>query len=58
MSRPLFINQFPGITHNYQREGEYNLWFTLITPNERLRQDILRGEDGHFFPSRSALGGT
>ena len=37
----LFINQFPGITHNYQREGEYNLWFTLITPNERLRQDIL-----------------
>ncbi len=37
----LFVNQFPGITHNYQREGEYNLWFTLITPNERLRQDIL-----------------
>lgn len=38
----LFVNQFPGITHNYQREGNYNLWFTLITPNERLRQDILR----------------
>lgn len=37
----MFINQFPGITHNYGREGEYNLWFTLITPNERLRQDIL-----------------
>lgn len=37
----LFINQFPGITHNYQREGRYNLWFTLITPNEPLRQDIL-----------------
>ena len=37
----IFINQFPGITHNYQREGRYNLWFTLITPNERLRQDIL-----------------
>lgn len=37
----LFINQYPGITHNYQREGEYNLWFTLITPNECLRQDIL-----------------
>lgn len=37
----LFINQFPGITHNYQREGEYNLWFTLITLSERLRQDIL-----------------
>lgn len=37
-----FINQFPGITHNYQREDAYNLWFTLITPNERLRQDILQ----------------
>ena len=37
----IFINQFPGITHNYQREGRYNLWFTLITPNDRLRQDIL-----------------
>src|SRR5680860_222124 len=24
-----FINQFPGVTHNYQRSHAYNLWFTL-----------------------------
>lgn len=23
------INEIPGITHHYQREGEFNLWFTL-----------------------------
>ncbi len=24
-----YINQFPGVTHNYQRSHPYNLWFTL-----------------------------
>ena len=24
-----YINQFPGVTHNYQRSHTYNLWFTL-----------------------------
>jgi DNA-binding Lrp family transcriptional regulator len=28
------INQHPGVTHNYQREHEYNLWFTLAVPPE------------------------
>lgn len=27
------VNAFPGVTHNYAREGEYNLWFTLIAPS-------------------------
>ena len=35
------INQYPGITHNYQREGNYNLWFTLITPNPETEQKIV-----------------
>ena len=26
------INTHPGVTHNYQRDSEYNLWFTLATP--------------------------
>ncbi|MDF2875929.1 MAG: AsnC-like ligand binding domain protein [Sporomusa sp.] len=28
------INAYPGVTHNYEREGEYNLWFTLLTTNQ------------------------
>jgi DNA-binding Lrp family transcriptional regulator len=26
------INQHPGVSHNYERNHEYNLWFTLATP--------------------------
>lgn len=35
------INCYPGATHNYQREGEYNLWFTLLTHSEEKRSQIL-----------------
>ncbi|MCK8824450.1 siroheme decarboxylase subunit alpha [Fuchsiella alkaliacetigena] len=24
------INQYPGVTHNYRRNHDFNLWFTLI----------------------------
>lgn len=36
-----FINHYPGATHNYEREGEYNLWFTLLTHSEEKRTQIL-----------------
>lgn len=33
------INRFPGITHNYLRKHEYNMWFTLIAScREELEQ--------------------
>ena len=35
------INRYPGATHNYEREGKYNLWFTLITPCVEREQAIL-----------------
>lgn len=35
------INRYDGITHNYEREGEYNLWFTLQTASEARRKEIL-----------------
>ena len=35
------INTYPGATHNYEREGRYNLWFTLLTPNIETEQRIL-----------------
>ncbi|MCX8123790.1 MAG: hypothetical protein N3F66_06460 [Spirochaetes bacterium] len=28
------INPLPGVSHNYLREGEYNIWFTLALPQE------------------------
>jgi siroheme decarboxylase len=30
---PLFVevvNRYPGVTHNYERDGDYNIWFTII----------------------------
>ncbi|TDA69493.1 MAG: Lrp/AsnC family transcriptional regulator [Clostridia bacterium] len=35
------INRYPGVTHNYLREGEYNVWFTLICPSAREAQRII-----------------
>lgn len=36
------INRCPGVTHNYQRKGTYNLWFTLTTSSEEARRRQLR----------------
>ncbi|HWR38379.1 MAG TPA: AsnC family transcriptional regulator [Patescibacteria group bacterium] len=41
------INQYGGVTHNYQREGEFNLWFTLMAANEEEQARIL-GEIGNL----------
>ena len=27
-----FLNRHPGISHNYARDGKFNLWFTLAVP--------------------------
>ncbi|MCR5756366.1 MAG: Lrp/AsnC family transcriptional regulator [Selenomonas sp.] len=35
------VNRYPGATHNYEREGCYNLWFTLLTPNLETETRIL-----------------
>lgn len=43
------VNARPGVTHNYRREGEFNLWFTLIAPSKaELEAEIeaLRAETG------------
>jgi DNA-binding Lrp family transcriptional regulator len=29
------VSAHPGVSHNYRREAEYNLWFTLATPPGR-----------------------
>jgi len=35
------VNKYPGATHNYEREGVYNLWFTLLTPSSEYESKIL-----------------
>ncbi len=27
------VNSYPGVTHNYRRSHEYNVWFTFIAPD-------------------------
>jgi DNA-binding Lrp family transcriptional regulator len=27
------VNQYPGVTHNYQRDNKFNIWFTFIAPS-------------------------
>ncbi len=35
------VNAFPGVTHNYEREGAYNLWFALLTPDMAAQEKVL-----------------
>ena len=35
------VNAYPGVTHNYEREGTYNIWFTLIASSKKEIQRIL-----------------
>ncbi len=35
------VNAYPGVTHNYEREGGYNLWFALLTPDMASQEGIL-----------------
>ena len=36
------ISAYPNVTHNYQREDRYNVWFTLIAPSAERISEILR----------------
>jgi DNA-binding Lrp family transcriptional regulator len=40
------VNGYPGVTHNYRRGHEYNVWFTFIAPDaealERSLDEIRR----------------
>ena len=35
------VNTYPGVTHNYEREGELNIWFTLIAHSRKRINRIL-----------------
>ena len=36
------VNACSGVTHNYRRNHEYNVWFTLIAESREAKERILR----------------
>ena len=35
------VNRYPGVTHNYLRENDFNVWFTFIAPSmEEIKQHL------------------
>ncbi len=37
------VNEHPGVSHNYERNHEYNMWFTLaVPPGSDIKQDLDR----------------
>lgn len=30
------VNKYPGVTHNYQRENRFNIWFTFIASSPEI----------------------
>jgi siroheme decarboxylase len=35
------VNAYVGVTHNYRRNDDYNIWFTIIAPAEEDLQSFL-----------------
>ena len=35
------VNRYPGVTHNYQRDSTYNVWFTFIASSrDEIRKNL------------------
>jgi len=35
------VNAYPGVTHNYMRDHDFNIWFTFIAPSRNRIADSL-----------------
>ncbi|MEX1299137.1 MAG: AsnC family transcriptional regulator [Desulfotignum sp.] len=35
------VNAYPGVTHNYMRDHDFNVWFTFIAPSRNQIADSL-----------------
>jgi DNA-binding Lrp family transcriptional regulator len=36
------VSSCPGVTHNYERRHDYNVWFTLISPSPEDQQRTIK----------------
>jgi DNA-binding Lrp family transcriptional regulator len=35
------VNRYPGVTHNYLRDNQFNVWFTFIEPSmEKIKANL------------------
>lgn len=40
-AKAAIINEHPGVSHNYKRDHEYNLWFTIaVPPGETIEEHV------------------
>jgi DNA-binding Lrp family transcriptional regulator len=45
------VNAYPGVTHNYRRRHEYNVWFTFIaSSDEDLKNNLAEIRDRTGIP--------
>lgn len=46
------INSYPNVTHNYERNNHFNVWFTLIAPGRERIAEIIQeiGEKAGIGP--------
>jgi DNA-binding Lrp family transcriptional regulator len=49
------INSYAGVTHNYEREGEYNIWFTITAASEEGLALMLEEIKGKIHPLDSLV---
>lgn len=36
------VNHYPGVTHNYKRDNNFNIWFTFIAPSMEIIETNLK----------------
>jgi DNA-binding Lrp family transcriptional regulator len=49
------VNSHPGVSHNYARDHDYNLWFTIAAPPARNLQEEVRKLHQHAKPRKTRL---
>lgn len=56
------VSAYPEVTHNYERDGIFNLWFTIIAAGVERRDEILNDlracegvREAHVLPSNKVF---